>query len=146
MLGSVDANQGDQFNGWDTDEFPSNVYDTALAMYVILKDGGLKGGLNFDAKRRRNSTDMEDLFLAHIGGMDAFALGLIVADRMISDGKFSSFVKKRYSSFDGGPGRKFELGQMDLETLSAYVRKVNPALVSGKQEYLNNLLNSYLFG
>lgn len=146
MLGSVDANQGDQFNGWDTDEFPSNVYDTALAMYVILRDGGLKGGLNFDAKRRRNSTDMEDLFLSHIGGMDAFALGLIVADRMISDGKFSSFVKNRYSSFDGGQGRKFELGQMDLETLSAYGRKVNPNLVSGKQEYLNNLLNSYLFG
>ncbi len=146
MLGSVDANQGDQFNGWDTDEFPTNVYDTALAMAVILRDGGLKGGLNFDAKRRRNSTDMEDLFIAHIGGMDSFALGLEIADRMIRDGKFDAFIKERYSSFDKGLGRKFELGEMDLEALAAYGMKAKPALISGKQEYLNNLLNSYLFG
>ncbi len=146
MLGSVDANQGDQFNGWDTDEFPSNIYDTALAMAVILRDGGLRGGLNFDAKRRRNSTDMEDLFLAHIGGMDAFALGLIVADRMISDGRFDAFIKDRYSSFDSGMGKRFELGELDLVSLAEYGLKVNPPLRSGKQEYLNNLLNSYLFG
>ncbi len=146
MLGSVDANQGDQFNGWDTDEFPSNVYDTALAMLVILRDGGLRGGLNFDAKRRRNSTDMEDLFIAHIGGMDAFALGLIAADRIISDGKIDDFIRNRYSSFESGMGKKFERGELDLVTLADYGAKVNPRLRSGKQEYLNNLLNSYLFG
>ncbi len=146
MLGSVDANQGDQFNGWDTDEFPSNVYETAQAMAVILRDGGLKGGLNFDAKRRRNSTDMEDLFIAHIGGMDAFALGLEIADKMISDGKFNAFIKQRYSSFDSGMGRKFEEGKLDFAQLADYGTKVQPALISGKQEYLNNLLNSYMFG
>ncbi len=146
MLGSVDANQGDMFNGWDTDEFPSNIYDTTLAMLVILRDGGLRGGLNFDAKRRRNSTDTEDLFIAHIGGMDAFALGLITADRIISDGRLDSFIKDRYSSFDSGMGRKFELGELDLVSLAEYGTKVNPPLRSGKQEYLNNLINSYLFG
>ena len=98
------------------------------------------------SKRRRNSTDMEDLFIAHIGGMDSFALGLEIADRMIRDGKFDAFIKERYSSFDKGLGRKFELGEMDLEALAAYGMKAKPALISGKQEYLNNLLNSYLFG
>lgn len=146
MLGSVDANQGDRFNGWDTDEFPSDVYDTTLAMLVILRDGGLRGGLNFDAKRRRNSTDKEDLFIAHIGGMDAFALGLIAADRIISDGKIDDFIRERYSSFDSGMGKKFERGELDLASLADYAMKVNPPLRSGKQEYLNNLINSYLFG
>jgi xylose isomerase len=146
MLGSVDANQGDQFNGWDTDEFPTNVYETAQAMAVILKDGGLKGGLNFDAKRRRNSTDIEDLFISHIGGMDSFALGLEIADKMIQGGKFDEFVKNRYSSFDSGLGKKFEDGKLDLAALAEYGKTVNPGLVSGKQEYLNNLLNSYMFG
>ncbi len=146
MLGSVDANQGDQFNGWDTDEFPSNIYETAQAMAVILRAGGLKGGLNFDAKRRRNSTDLEDLFIAHIGGMDAFALGLEIADKMISDGKFDAFIKNRYKSFDEGLGKQFEEGKLDFATLAEYGTKAQPALVSGKQEYLNNLLNSYMFG
>lgn len=146
MLGSVDANQGDQFNGWDTDEFPSNVYETAQAMAIILKDGGLKGGLNFDAKRRRNSTDMEDLFISHIGGMDTFALGLEIADKMIKDGKFDEFVKNRYASFDSGLGKKFENNELSLEDVAKHGMTVNPGLVSGKQEYLNNLLNSYMFG
>jgi xylose isomerase len=145
MLGSVDANQGDPQNGWDTDEFPSNVYDTTKAMLVILKNGGLHtGGLNFDAKRRRNSTDNEDLFLAHISGMDTFALGLEVANNIIEDGKFDSFVANRYSSFDGGNGKMFEDGKMDLESLALLGRN-DGKLVSGKQEYLESLLNLYMF-
>jgi xylose isomerase len=146
LLGSVDANQGDMFNGWDTDEFPSNVYETAQAMLVILKAGGLgSGGLNFDAKRRRNSTDDEDLFIAHIGGMDSFALGLKVAQAIIDDGLFDGFVKERYSSFDSGDGKRFAEGKMTLGELAAAGRSATIETKSGKQEYLNNLLNSYLF-
>ncbi len=145
MLGSVDANQGDPQNGWDTDEFPSNVYDTTKAMLVVLKNGGLhSGGLNFDAKRRRNSTDNEDLFLAHISGMDTFALGLEVANKIIEDGKFDSFVANRYSSFDGGNGKLFEDGKLDLESLARLGNKKGKP-VSGKQEYLESLLNLYMF-
>jgi xylose isomerase len=147
MLGSVDANQGDAQNGWDTDQFPTDVYDTVSAMLVILKQGGLgSGGLNFDAKRRRNSTDLEDLFIAHIGGMDAFALGLEIAWKIIEDGKFDAFVKDRYSSFDTGKGKAFEQGQLDLASLADLGREAKIERRSGKQEYLENLLNSYLFG
>ncbi len=147
MLGSVDANQGDSINGWDTDEFPTDVYSTTLAMLVILRNGGLgNGGLNFDAKRRRNSTDLEDLFIGHIGGMDSFALGLEVANNIIEEGLFDSFVKERYASFDTGDGKKFEAGSMDFATLAALGKTVQIEKRSGKQEYLNNLLNSYLFG
>ncbi|ADY12735.1 xylose isomerase [Sphaerochaeta globosa] len=147
MLGSVDANQGDSINGWDTDEFPSNVYETTQAMLVILRNGGLgNGGLNFDAKRRRNSTDLEDLFIAHIGGMDSFALGLEVAQKILDDGVIDSFVKERYSSFDKGDGKKFEEGKLSLAELAELGRNAKIEKKSGKQEYLNNLLNSYLFG
>ncbi|MEA4861406.1 Xylose isomerase [bioreactor metagenome] len=147
MLGSVDANQGDSINGWDTDEFPTNVYETTQAMLVILRNGGLgNGGLNFDAKRRRNSTDLEDLFIAHIGGMDTFALGLEVAQKILDDGLFDSFVKERYASFDQGEGKKFEDGKLTLAELADLGRSVKIEKKSGKQEYLNNLLNSYLFG
>jgi xylose isomerase len=147
MLGSVDANQGDQFNGWDTDEFPSNVYETTKAMLVILKSGGLtSGGLNFDAKRRRNSTDLEDLFIAHIGGMDSFALGLEIADKIIRDGVLDGFVKDRYASYDTGRGKEFEEGKPDFAQLAEYGMHANCRKVSGKQEYLNNLLNDYMFG
>ena len=147
MLGSVDANQGDPINGWDTDEFPTDVYATTMAMLVILRHGGLgSGGLNFDAKRRRNSTDLEDLFIAHIGGMDSFALGLEVAHKIIDEGLFDTFVKNRYASFDAGDGKKFEDGYMDLASLAAIGRNVQIEKRSGKQEYLNNLVNSYLFG
>lgn len=147
MLGSVDANQGDSINGWDTDEFPTNVYETVQAMLVILNNGGLgSGGLNFDAKRRRNSTDLEDLFIAHIGGMDSFALGLEIAQKIIDDGVLAGFVKDRYSSFDQGDGKKFEQGEMDFAQLAALGRTVQVEKRSGKQEYLQNLLNSYLFG
>ena len=147
MLGSVDANQGDAQNGWDTDEFPSNVYSTTLAMRAILKNGGLhSGGLNFDAKRRRNSTDMEDLFIAHIGGMDSFALGLETAAKIEADGVFDNLLKERYSSFDSGLGKKFEEGKMDLAELADIGKTAKTPLVSGKQEMLNNMLNEYLFG
>lgn len=147
MLGSVDANQGDSINGWDTDEFPTNIYETTQAMLVILRNGGLgNGGLNFDAKRRRNSTDSEDLFIAHIGGMDSFALGLEVAGKILEDGVIDSFVKERYSSFDKGDGKKFEDGKLGLAELAELGRSAKIEKKSGKQEYLNNLLNSYLFG
>jgi xylose isomerase len=147
LLGSVDANQGDRFNGWDTDEFPTDVYETTRAMLVILRNGGLhSGGLNFDAKRRRNSTDLEDLFIAHIGGMDAFALGLEIAFKIIQDGRFDQFVKNRYASFDSGLGKEFEEGKLDFAQLAEHGLRASSPLVSGKQEYLNNLLNDYLFG
>lgn len=147
MLGSVDANQGDSINGWDTDEFPTNIYETTQAMLVILRNGGLgNGGLNFDAKRRRNSTDLEDLFIAHIGGMDSFALGLEVAGKILEDGVIDSFVKERYSSFNQGEGKKFEDGKLGLAELAELGRSAKIEKKSGKQEYLNNLLNSYLFG
>ncbi len=147
MLGSVDANQGDPQNGWDTDEFPTNVYETVEAMLIILKNGGLhNGGLNFDAKRRRNSTDLEDLFIAHIGGMDTFALGLEIAQAMIDDGKIEEFRRQRYASFDSGDGAKFERGEFDLETLAKLSRSFKDTKTSGKQEMLLNLVNQYMFG
>ncbi len=148
MLGSIDANQGDYQNGWDTDEFPTNVYDAVEAMMVVLNAGGLtSGGLNFDAKVRRNSTDAEDLFIAHIGGMDTFALSLELADRIISDGKISGMKDERYSSFAGGKGLAFATGEMTLEDLYAVGKEVGePARTSGKQEKIRNMVNQYLFG
>jgi xylose isomerase len=150
FFGSVDANRGDAQNGWDTDQFPISYYETAMAMYTILKIGGFTtGGLNFDSKIRRNSVDPADLFIAHIGGMDAFAVGLEVANRIIADGKIPSFVKKRYASFNTGDGVKFSKGQMTLEQLAEIGAKAGygkTGLTSGKQEYLENVLNQYLFG
>ena len=150
LFGSVDANRGDNRNGWDTDQFPTNIYETALAMYAILRAGGFtSGGLNFDAKIRRNSIDPADLFIAHIGGMDAFAAGLEVAHRIISDGKIPGFVKKRYASFNSGDGEKFEKGEMDFTRLAKIGNETGygkTGLVSGKQEYLENILNQYLLG
>ncbi|MCL2042851.1 MAG: xylose isomerase [Treponema sp.] len=150
FLGSVDANRGDAMNGWDTDQFPISYYETALAMYAILKAGGFTaGGLNFDSKIRRNSVDPADLFIAHIGGMDAFAVGLEVAHRIISDGKIPALVKKRYASFKKDDGAKFDRGQMTLTQLAAIGTKAGygkTGLTSGKQEYLENILNQYLLG
>jgi xylose isomerase len=150
FFGSVDANRGDYQNGWDTDQFPISYYETALAMYAILKVGGFTtGGLNFDAKIRRNSVDPADLFIAHIGGMDAFAAGLEIAQRIINDGKIPAFVKKRYASFNSGNGAKFDKGEMSMEELAAIGTKAGygkTGQTSGKQEYLENLLNQYLFG
>ena len=148
LLGSIDANQGDSQNGWDTDQFPTNVYETTRAMMVVLQNGGLgKGGLNFDAKRRRNSTDPEDLFIAHIGGMDAFAFGLEAADRILGRGPIPSMVKKRYSSFDSGAGADFEAGKFSLEDLRNIAAEGGePEMISGKQELYENILNSGILG
>jgi xylose isomerase len=146
ILGSVDANRGDDLLGWDTDQFPTNIYDTTLAMYIILKAGGFKtGGLNFDAKIRRQSTEPDDLFHAHIGAMDAFARGLKNAARMLKDKRLENFVKQRYSGWDSGLGRKIENRQVGFEELEAYTLKHGePEVVSGRQEMLENLLNEYI--
>lgn len=148
LFGSVDANRGDPRNGWDTDQFPMSYYETSLAMLTILKVGGFTtGGLNFDAHIRRNSVEPTDLFEAHIGGMDAFAVGLEVAHRIIQDGKYAAFVKQRYASFDSGDGARFEKGQMKFEELAALAKEYgNTGFTSGKQERLENLLNQYLLG
>jgi xylose isomerase len=145
LLGSIDANRGNAQNGWDTDQFPTDLYDTVGAMMVVLRQGGLVGGLNFDAKPRRESTDMEDLFIAHIGGMDAFAKGLEVAHALLNDSPWESWRKQRYASFDGGAGAEFEAGKLGLADLAALAPKLGePEQVSGKQERYENLLNQYL--
>jgi xylose isomerase len=148
LLGSIDANRGDPHNGWDTDQFPMDFYDCVHAMMVVLGQGGLgTGGLNFDAKIRRESTDLEDLFLAHIGGMDSFARGLLVADRIVNDARFSQLRDGRYASFDSGRGRQFENGELTLRDLRDHAAAIGePALQSGKQELLENLLNDHLLG
>ncbi len=147
MLGSVDANQGDMLLGWDTDQFPSNVYDTTLAMYEIIKAGGLTGGLNFDSKTRRPSYTYEDMFLSFILGMDSFALGLIKAAAIIEDGRIDGFVEERYASFKTGLGKKIVDGTTDLEELAKAAEAMGkPALPgSGKQEYLESVVNNILF-
>lgn len=146
MLGSIDANRGDYQNGWDTDQFPNNVYELTEAMLVILEGGGLKGGgVNFDAKARRNSTDLIDIFYAHIGGMDNFARALLTAQAMIDDGEFASLRKTRYATFDSGKGKAFEQGKLTLEDLGSYAHKNGePELVSGRQEYIENLISKFL--
>ena len=145
-LGSVDANRGDLLLGWDTDQFPTDIYSTTLAMLVILKQGGLgSGGLNFDAKVRRSSNDPNDLFHAHIGGMDAFARGLLIAHEMIKDKVFSKFIGERYGSFKSGIGAKIMSGKVGLVELEQWVlRRGKPELESGRQEMLENILNSYI--
>ena len=146
VLGSVDANRGDELLGWDTDQFPTNIYETTLAMYTILKAGGFtSGGLNFDAKVRRQSIDPIDLFHAHIGAMDAFARGLKIAARLIEDGVFEAHVKERYSGWDEAFGRKIEQGQVTFEDMEAYILENGEATVrSGRQEMLENILNDYI--
>lgn len=146
MLGSMDANRGDYQNGWDTDQFPNNINELAEAMLVIIEAGGFAGGgINFDAKIRRNSTDPADLFYAHIGGMDAFARSLIVADDILQKSDYKKIRKERYASFDSGKGKEFENGKLSLEDLRAYaIENGEPALISGKQEYLENIVNRYI--
>jgi xylose isomerase len=145
-LGSVDANRGDLLLGWDTDQFPTDIYSTSLAMMIILNQGGLgKGGLNFDAKVRRSSTDPLDLFHAHIGGMDTFARGLLIAQKMIDDKVLSNVVAERYGSFNAGVGARIMAGQMGLQDLDAWARQETlPVLPSGHQEFLENIINSYI--
>ncbi len=146
LLGSIDANRGNAQNGWDTDQFPSDLYDTVGAMMVVLRQGGLApGGFNFDAKLRRESTDPEDLFLAHIGGMDSFAHGLEVAHALLTQTPWESWRSERYASFDKGPGHDFEQGKMDLAALRDLAAgQGEPAQISGKQERYENLVNQYL--
>ncbi|WP_335964320.1 xylose isomerase [Galbibacter sp. PAP.153] len=142
LLGSIDANRGDYQNGWDTDQFPLNTYEITEAMLVILQGGGIKkGGINFDAKVRRNSTDLEDKFIAHIAGMDAFARGLICADKILNDTNYKKLRLQRYQSFDGGNGAKFEKGQLTLEALSQIaISNGEPQQLSGKQELYEQII------
>lgn len=146
MLGSMDANRGDYQNGWDTDQFPNNINELAEAMLVVLESGGLQGGgINFDAKRRRNSTDMEDLFHAHIGGIDTFARALIIADNILQKSDYKKIRKERYASFDAGKGKDFEAGKLSLEDLRNFaVANGEPAVKSGRQEYMENIINRYI--
>ncbi len=146
VLGSMDANRGDYQNGWDTDQFPNNINELAETMLVVLEAGGFSGGgINFDAKRRRNSTDPLDLFYAHIGGMDVFARALIVADDVLQKSDYKKIRKDRYASFDSGKGKEFEEGKLTLEDLrNLAVANGEPATASGKQEYLENLINRYI--
>ncbi|MCC7504826.1 MAG: xylose isomerase [Saprospiraceae bacterium] len=146
MLGSIDANRGDYQNGWDTDQFPNNVYEITEAMLVILEAGGLQGGgVNFDAKTRRNSTDPDDLFHAHIGGIDVFARALLAADAILEKSAYRQLRRERYASFDSGEGQAFEKGQLSLENLAEIARRNGePAQRSGKQEMFENLLNRFV--
>jgi xylose isomerase len=145
-LGSVDANIGNPQLGWDTDQFPTNLYDAIKAMMVILKNGGFtNGGLNFDAKVRRGSTDNKDLFYAHIGAMDTFARALLIADKIISDGVLDDFIKERYKSFKKGFGADIMKGKSSFDILEKIVFKVGePEMKSGRQEMLENLINQYI--
>ena len=147
IFGSIDANQGDMLLGWDTDQFPTNIYDTTLCMYEVIKAGGfVNGGLNFDAKARRQSNTFEDVLLSYIAGMDAFALGLIKAYEIIEDGRIDEFVAKRYASYNEGIGKDIREGKVTLESLAAYGASLKDVMpMSGRQEYLESVLNDILF-
>lgn len=146
MLGSIDANRGDYQNGWDTDQFPINIYETVEAMLVILEAGGFQtGGVNFDAKTRRNSTDLEDIFIAHISGMDVFARALVIADKVLNESEYKKWRTERYASFDSGKGAEFEAGKLSLTDLRDYaLANGEPKLISGKQELYEQLINLYI--
>ncbi|MCF8341673.1 MAG: xylose isomerase [Chitinophagaceae bacterium] len=146
MLGSIDANRGDAQNGWDTDQFAMNLNDLVESMLIILEAGGFAGGgINFDAKTRRNSTDLEDIFLAHIGSMDAFARAMVIADDILQNSAYKKMKKDRYASFDQGLGKDFEEGKLTLENLREFaIKNGEPKQMSGKQEMLENLINNYI--
>ena len=146
MLGSIDANRGDYQNGWDTDQFPLDLQEAVEAMLVILSNGGIgNGGFNFDAKVRRNSTDIEDLFIAHITGMDIFARALLIADKILNETPYKTWRKERYASFDSGKGAEFEQGKLTLEALRDFAAaNGEPATISGKQERYEQLLSMYI--
>lgn len=146
LLGSMDANRGDYQNGWDTDQFPNNINELTEMMLVLLETGGFKGGgINFDAKIRRNSTDAADLFHAHIGGIDSFARALITADNILQKSDYRKIRTDRYASYDSGKGKAFEEGKLSLEDLRDYaVQHGEPAVISGKQEYLENIINRFI--
>jgi len=146
LLGSIDANRGDYQNGWDTDQFPNNLNEITEAMLIIIEAGGFQGGgINFDAKIRRNSTDAEDLFHAHIGGMDTFARALITADNILKKSDYKKLRKARYASFDNSKGKEFEDGKLSLEDLRQYaIDKGEPKTISGRQEYYENIINRFI--
>ncbi len=146
MLGSMDANRGDYQNGWDTDQFPTNINELVESMLIIVEAGGFQGGgINFDAKRRRNSTDPADLFHAHIGGIDTFARALITADTILQKSEYTKIRSTRYASFDAGKGKDFEAGKLSLEDLRAYaVENGEPSPISGQQELIENIINRYI--
>lgn len=146
LLGSMDANRGDYQNGWDTDQFPNNINELTEAMLIVLEANGLQGGgINFDAKIRRNSTDPADLFYAHIGGMDTFARALVTADQVLQHSDYKKIRTERYASFDQGAGKDFEEGKLNLEALRNYaVEKGEPKSISGQQELLENIINRFI--
>jgi len=146
LLGSIDANRGDYQNGWDTDQFPINIYELVEAMLIIQEAGGFKtGGVNFDAKTRRNSTDLEDIFIAHISAMDVFARALLVADNILNHSDYRKMRKERYASFNSGNGAKFEKGELTLEDLRDLALKLGePKQISGKQELYEAIINHYI--
>ena len=145
MLGSIDANRGDYQNGWDTDQFPIDLYELVQAMIVIVRGGGLQGGgTNFDAKVRRNSTDPEDLFIAHIAGMDVMARALLIAADILENSPYQQMVADRYASYDEGMGKKFENGELTLEEVVAYAHENEPVQKSGKQELYEAIVSMYI--
>ena len=146
MFHSIDANRGDNQNGWDTDQFPVNLYETVEAMLVIMQAGGFTtGGINFDAKTRRNSTDLEDLFIAHITGMDLFARALLIADQILHESDFLKIKQKRYASYDEGKGKSFQEGRLTLEDLRQIAfAEGEPKMTSGKQEMMEQLITRYI--
>ena len=148
ILGSIDANQGDLLLGWDTDEFPFNVYETTFAMYEVLKAGGLSGGLNFDAKNRRPSCTPQDMVNAYVLGMDSFALGLKMAAALIEDGRLEQIIEERYASWRSGIGAEIREGKHSLLSLSSFAEKLGKpsSLSSGSQEALQRIVNEILFG
>jgi len=148
FFGSIDANQGDMLLGWDTDQFPTNIYDAVYCMYEVLKAGGFtNGGLNFDAKARRASNTREDIFMSYIAGMDTFALGLRIAQKLIEDGRLDAFVEERYASWTKGIGKDIVDGKLDMKALSEYAVKMGDVKVdSGRQEYLEAIVNSVIAG
>jgi xylose isomerase len=146
MFGSMDANRGDYQNGWDTDQFPNNLTELAEMMLVLVEAGGFKtGGINFDAKTRRNSTDLSDIFYAHIGGMDTFARSLLIANEILEKSDYKALRKGRYKSFDAGKGKQFEQGNLSLEELRMLAHKNGePLQISGRQEYFENIISKYI--
>ncbi len=145
LLGSIDANRGDYQNGWDTDQFPIDLYELTQAMMVIIKNGGLVGGTNFDAKTRRNSTDLEDIIIAHVSGMDIMARALLVAADVLEKSELPKMLKERYASFDSGKGKEFEDGKLTLEQVVEYAKtKGEPKATSGKQELYETIVNMYI--
>ncbi len=146
MLGSIDANRGDYQNGWDTDQFPTDIYELVQAMLVIIRGGGyMGGGTNFDAKTRRNSTDLDDIFIAHISGMDVMARALLIAADILENSDYEKMVADRYATYDSGEGKRFEDGKMTLEEVADFARKHGePAMISGKQELYETLINLYI--